>query len=83
MKYTLVATFDIDLNKFNPPYCVPFSVEDTTQSVIDGVKKGKIEGAESLELYQIGTFETNDGKCEVLAKPVKLAKLADYVRKAD
>lgn len=80
MKHTVAAYKDIDTNKFNTPFYVPFSVDDLCEQVMDGVKKGKIEGAKGLELYHLGSYDTATGQFDLLAKPMILLVLGDYVR---
>lgn len=81
MKYTIVAYKDIDLDKFNTPAFMPFGVEDVCETIVDGVKKGKIEGAESLEAYHLGSYDSSTGEISLNAKPVKILELKAYVRK--
>lgn len=80
MKQNLFCYKDIETNKFNVPFFVPFGVEDTIENLKDGVIKGKIEGAKALEVYHLGSYETANGKFDLLAEPVKVLSLADYVR---
>lgn len=80
MKYSVMAYFDKDLNKFNPPMVIPFNVEDAVDSIKDGVKKGSIPGAKSFDLYHLGSFDTANAKFEISEKPVLKAVLSDYVR---
>lgn len=83
MKYTVLAYYDKDVEKYNPPFLLPFGLEDSVSSVIDGVKKRKIENPEAFELYHLGWFDTETGQITVLDKPSIKAILSDYVRKAD
>ena len=81
MKHTVAAYKDVDTQKFNTPFYAPFSAKDLAENVKDGTIKGKIDGAESYELYHLGSYETETGKFELLSEPVKLLVLADYVHK--
>lgn len=80
MKYTMAAYFDIETKKYNPPMLFPFETDAVIETVTSGVTKGKIEGAQAFDLCLLGTFDTETGKCELLAQPEKLLHLADYVR---
>lgn len=79
MIYTMFAYRDIETEKFNPPFLVPFSIEDTIESVKDGAIKGKIESAKTFELFYLGTFDTIDAGIK-LVDPKKVLTLSDYVK---
>ena len=78
MKYRLMAYFDTDLEKFNPLMVVPFSLEDGIETIIDSAKKGQIPGSDKFLVYDIGSYETADGKIVLNEKPVKVADLTLY-----
>lgn len=83
MIYNICAYYDVDLEKFYSPFPINQSVEDITEGVIDATKQGKVENAEFKELFHFGSFNTADGSFDLLAKPVKIAKLKDFVRKTE
>lgn len=80
MIYTVCVYFDKDLEKYNPPFFVPFDTEQTIENVIDGVKKGKIEHPESFDMYLLGTYDTATALFNLVKEPKKLITLGDYVR---
>lgn len=81
MIYSVVAYYDLDLEKFNPPMIAPMSEEQAEESIVDGVRKGKVEGAESFQAFYFGSFDTATGKFNLLEKPKLLVDLTKYVRK--
>lgn len=81
MKYSIMAYYDIETEKFNPCMLFPFAAADAIESIKEGVIKGKIEGAEAFELYHLGSYDTANASFELLDRPAKVLKLADYVRK--
>lgn len=80
MIYTVAAYYDVETEKYNPPMLFPFPVDNVIETIKEATIKGKIEGAEAFELYQLGNYDTADASFELLAKPVKLLKLKDFVR---
>lgn len=83
MIYSVLAYKDVETEKFNPPMLFPFDIETAIETCIDGVKKGKIEGAEFFNLFALGTYNTANAKFDLLPEPKLVAKLGDYVKKAD
>lgn len=81
MIYSVCSYFDKQLDKFNPPFMSPFSLEDTEEQVKDGAIKGKIENASVMVLYHLGYFDTADGKFKLNEAPKKCLDLEQYVRK--
>lgn len=80
MIFTVCAYYDVDIEKFNPPFLVPMSLEDTIDQVIDGVKKGNIKDAKSYLCYHLGFYDTSTAKFNLNKEPVKVLELASYVR---
>lgn len=81
MKMTALAYYDVQTQKYNPAFLVPFSLDDSIESIIDAVKKGQLQGAEFFELYHLGFYDTENALFTLNEKPAFVAKLADYVRK--
>ena len=79
MMHEMLCYKDTEVNKFNTPFFVPFSVNDAAEQLKDGVIKGKIEGAKALEVYHLGSYDTATGKF-TLVEPTLVIKCADYVR---
>lgn len=82
MKYRVIAYFDLDLEKFNPPMLVPLSLDDTIESLIDSAKKGQIPGQDTAWAYDFGSFDS-DGTFDLLEKPAKICDLTVYGRKKE
>lgn len=80
MIYSVLAYFDKETEKFNPPMFFPFGEADAIETVKDGVKKGKIEGASAFKLYSIGSYDTATAEFEIKGKAKEICDLADYVR---
>lgn len=81
MKYTVCAYYDTDLQKFYNAWLVPQILDDVIEGVMDSTKLGKIENAETKELFHLGSYDTADGSFDLLDKPVKVLILRDFVKK--
>lgn len=81
MRMTVLAYYDIQTQKFNPAFFVPFSLDDSIESITDAVKKGQLDGAQFFELYHLGSYDTENALFNLNEKPAFVVKLADYVRK--
>lgn len=82
MKFTICAYFDIETAKYNPPFLVPFGLDECIESVIDSVKKGQLKDAEYFRMFHLGYYDTADAKFDLNDQPVLVADLTKYVKKA-
>lgn len=80
MRYTVLAYKDKELEKFLPAFLIPNNFEDSIEIIIDGVKKGKLEGADALTVYHLGFYDTEDGKFDLLEDPKKVFDCDQYVK---
>lgn len=80
MIYTVACYFDVDTEKYNPPMMFPFDKEAVVETLKEGAIKGRIEGAESFDVYCLGTYDTETAKFNLLEKPEKLLQLKDFVK---
>lgn len=80
MKYTVLAYFDKDTEKYNPPILAPMPLDDAIEGVIDGCKKGQIQHAKSFVCCHLGYYDTKTGKFELNQEPKKVVECDQYVK---
>lgn len=78
MKFLLCAYRDIELEKYQPLFAAQGSLEDLKETLVEGAIKGIIKDCAHKEVFVFGTFETADGKIEMMDKPQKVIDLSTY-----